>query len=315
MSNLSRLRLIMLGFTGFGLALGLGSCGSGFSPGTTIEPGEVGLLLNLYGDKSVRGIRNARIYDGGKVIEGVGEQLYVFPTALKSYPFTQSKEEGKEKDQRLNITVGGTQVGLDLGVTFGWNTVVPDPSKPTISNLHLYLTKYNQAADVFIDTTLYQMTRDCATKAAVEGKMDPISVRKDPISLTNGIQTCLQKKLPELTIAGVSMLTTPSIPAAMVESIDNNYASIQAALAAKANAERAKAEGEATLATAKAAASVVIEAAKAEAESNRLLSASLTDRVLRSEEIEVRKIEAEKWDGVRPGTVVQSNSTQVSPTK
>jgi hypothetical protein len=286
------------------------SCGGRLGTGEDIGPGKAGLLMELYGDK--RGIKNAQLQEGGRIPVAWGQDLLVFPVTYYTATFTQDPTEGSPKDQRIRFSAsGGSSVGLDTSVAFSWS-IEQMPDRPKgYTKLHEFVAKYNQEPEVFINKTLFAATRDCATKSAAEKGLGAAALRANVQPLLEGMQLCLQAKFPELVISNVGSLTTVEVPEAIRDIIDAQFSAQQGAITAEANAQRAKADGKALLEEATAKANAAIEEARGKAEADRLRSASMTPQVLEMERLRVQSQEIEKWNGVRPATVIQSGSVQV----
>jgi hypothetical protein len=281
----------LLGLLVVGLGSLVTSCGAAFSPGENVGPGKAGLLMDLYGAK--RGVANAVLYEGGKVIVGPGQDLLVYPTNFYTARFTAATNEGDPVDQRVRFSAsGGSPVGIDMSVDFSWSIEqVPDKPKG-FTKLHQFVSKYNVEPDAFIRNILYAASRDCATKAAAEKKQEAPNILSNVQPTLDGTKDCLQGKFPELVIYSVGSLGPVEVAEGIRTSLNDQFTAQQAAVT----------DGEATLAEATAIANATIEKAKGEAEANRLRAASLSDNLLKLKEIEARNREIDKWNGVKPST-------------
>lgn len=289
-------------------------CGARFAPGENVAPGQAGLLMELYGQG--RGVKNAKLIEGGKVIVGPGQDLMIYPTSYFVANFTKDLNEGAPIDQRIRFSSsGGGTVGLDTSVSFSW-AIDQVPGKPTgYTRLHEFVAKYNVEPREFINGPLFAATRDCATKSAADKGLGAAAILANVQPLLEGMTSCLQAKFPELNITGVGSLATVEVDPTIRDVINAQFAAQQGAVTARADAEKAKADGEALLAVTRAKAEAAIEEARGKAEADRLRSASTTPQLIELKRLEVQLREVDKWNGVRPSTIIQSGSVQVPPSQ
>jgi hypothetical protein len=280
--------------------------------GEYVGPGKAALLMELYGEG--RGVKNAEIFEGGKVIVPPGKDLMIYPISYFNAVFTQDTSEGAPKDQRINFSAsGGSNVGVDMSVSFSWSIEQMEGKPKGYTRLHEFVSKYNQEPSEFVNSTLFTATRDCATKSAADQKLGAAAILGNVQPLLEGTKTCLASKFPELVISNVGSLGRVVVDKSIQDIINAQFTAQQGAITAEANAARAKADGAALLAEATAKANAAVEEARGKAEADRLRSASTTPQILELRRLEVQLVEANKWNGVRPSTIIQTGNAQVGP--
>ena len=79
-----------------------------------VPPGHVGIKVKLYGsDKGV----STEVLNTGRYYMGMNEQLYIYPTFIKQYPFTKSTSEGSAKDEAFYFSSNdGVPCDIDIAV-------------------------------------------------------------------------------------------------------------------------------------------------------------------------------------------------------
>lgn len=300
-----------------GLGLGLGSCG--VVPGTsatTVEPGYAGLKIQLYGGS--KGIENAELVTGRVWCNGYTEEVVVFPTYINTYPFTKEATEGSPTDESVVFSVGGSPVSADVGVSFGFSTeLLAGEAKKT--KLHRFYETYRKSPDEFRANELRNGLRNCFAETAETLKLTPSMLPTNQQRLVKGVIQCTQQRFPTIVLQDVTLLAPLRLPPEIQKSIDEQFASQQAAQTAESNRRKAEAEAAANVAEAKGEAKVTIEQARAEAEANRLRAASITPQLLELERLRVERARIEKWNGQQAPTIqtpnVQIGGTPQEPAK
>lgn len=139
-------------------------------------------------------------------------------------------------------------------------------------------------------------TRSSVRDAIGQVSLEKLNGARDEFE--NKIQALMNAKLSKygVTITNVAIRNI-GIPKAIQEAVLAKEAAKQNAEKAKYQVEQAKAEAE-------------VEIAKAEgiAKSNDVLADSLTDRLVAYKQLEIQKLQAEKWNGAMPTTMLGSNS-------
>lgn len=285
----------------------------------TIEPGEAGLKIQLYGGSESRGIENAEVITGGRVwINKYTEQLEIFPTVQTEYQFTNKADQYSAEAQGLKFTTRGTDFGESVAVLLQWKT----------ADLPSYYAKHKLAPKDFIQGTFYSTLNSCYTSSVENFQNEDGSVGVEPVDYLNlrgavaaDAKECVQAVFPYVDVLRLNVFDTPDYPDALAKAINNRNKALQEQQTAEAQKETAKAKAEAALAeaegknkirvsNAQAEAQVAAEQAKAAKDSNYLALLRLQNEAAR---IEVQQTRAEKWNGQEvAGTIVQTPNAQVA---
>ena len=290
------------------LATGLNGCG--VIPGTsieTVEPGFSGLKIQLYGGNKC--IQNAKLVNGRVWYNGYTEDVVVFPTYINTYPFTQASTEGSPVDESVVFSVGGSPVSADVGVSFGFTSEVLEEGGNQ-TKLHQFYGTYRKTPDAFRANELRNGLRNCFGEVAENMTLTPSMLSTNQQKLVQGVSDCTQKRFPMIVIQDVALLGPLRLPPEIQKSIDEQFAAQQAAQTAESNRRKVEAEAASNVARAKGEAQVTIEQAKAEAESNKLLTNSITPQLLELERLKVERARIQKWNG-QQSPVIQTPNVQV----
>ena len=289
-------------------ACGMALTGCGIVPGTnitTIEPGYVGLKVDLYGKN--KGIENAEIVSGRVWYNGYAEKVYKFPAFRVTYPFTQNPTEGSPNDESIVFSVAGTSVNADVGLSVSWSTEALPETSTYPTKIHAYFARFRKDPETFIDTDGRAILRTCFNLTAEQTGLTPVDLATNRGNLLAGVTNCIRDKIPEVVVEEISLLSNFNLPQDIQERINRRAAAQQAAEAAQFEKQKAEAEADTRVAEARGKAQALVEEAKGEAEANRILSQSIDDKVLRLKELDIRLEQARKWDGRRAPTIQTPN--------
>ncbi len=243
-----------------------------------VPAGNVGVMFDLYGgDKGVTG----QVVGPGKYWLGWNEEIYLFPTFTQSYTWAQTKNENE------SITFQDKE-GIALNADFGISYAIQAESADDV------FQKYRKGVDELTDVVLRNMVRDALNKNA--STMDAESIfGSGKTELVNKVQADVQEQVKPLgiIIEKIYLIGSVRLPESLMKAINAKIEATQRAqqrenelqtAAAQAQIEREKARGEAD---------ARLIQAEGQAKANKLLSESLTDRL-----VEYRALEV--WDGKLP---------------
>ena len=285
----------------------------------TVEPGEAGLKIQLYGGDDSRGIENAKVISGGRVwINKYTEQLVTFPTVQTEYQFTNKADQYSAEAQGLKFTTRGTDFGESVAVLLQWKT----------SDLSKYYATHKLSPKEFIQGTFYSTLNACYTDSVENFQNEDGSIGVEPVdylnlrgSVASDAKDCVQAAFPYVEVLRLNVFDTPVYPDSLAKAIENRNKALQEQQTAEAQKETAEAKAAAALAeaegknairvsNAKAEAKVAAEKAKAANDPNYLNLISLENESAR---IDVERVRAEKWNGQEvAGTIVQTDNAQVA---
>lgn len=260
---------------------------------TSIDSGEVGVVKN-WGE-----VQNDTINAGLTFSFMPGDDLYVMKVTNKQAVFTDRPiaEEARVADTIYSngvsvMTEQQLPIPLDISCLYQLNPV----------NATTIMKQFGQDGvwdDKIIVREVRSTVRDVMGKVSLEKLNTERSVYEDKIRLA------LNAKL---TKHGVSITTfniqNIGIPKSIQDSVLAKEQAKQAAEKAKYLVEQAKQE-----------ALVEIEKSTGIARANDILAHSLTDELVKYKQLEIQRVQADKWNGAMPTTLAGGNTPLMLMTK
>lgn len=251
---------------------------------TTIDSTTVGV------EKSWGEVQNQTIKPGLAFNMVPGVDLFTMQVKNKVANFA-GQVDGADTATELNnpgITVLTEQqlpVPLDVSVMYTLNP----------SFAHKMLAEFGEDG-IWDSVLIVKETRSSVRDAIGQVSLEKLNGARDEYE--NKIQGLMNSKLAKygVTITNVAIRNI-GIPKAIQEAVLAKETAKQNAEKAKYQVDQAKAEAE-------------VEIAKAEgiAKANQALSSSLTQQLVSYKQLEIQRIQAEKWNGAMPTTVLGNNS-------
>lgn len=247
-----------------------------------VPAGNVGVLVHLLGGS--KGVDTETLGVGSYWI-GWNEDLYLFPTYMQNYVWTQDPNEGSKNDESISFqTADGNVAHADIGISYSI-----DPDK-----VSLIFQTYHQGINEITDTFLRNMVRDALVKEASSkpidyvygaGKADLIAaVQKDVADQVAPIGIKVDK---------IYWIGEIRLPQPIIDSINAKNAATQQAQQRENEVATAKAEADKKIETARGDAESLLKVAEAQAKANEILAQSLTSEFVQYQAIT-------KWDGKLP---------------
>jgi regulator of protease activity HflC (stomatin/prohibitin superfamily) len=252
---------------------------------TYIEPGKVGIRVNSYG--SQRGVEDYPIETGRVVYNPFTENIYEFPTFMQQ---AQWSKDGDNGDESVSFnSIEGAVLNVDVGIAYQINSEkVP----------HIFV-KFRQDIATLTHGYLRTRVRDVLNRHAEVMKVTSI-FGGGKASLLNDAMADLKKELePEgFHIDNISFISNFRVDPQVEQSINLVISANQKATEAENKIRQSEAEAKQAQAVAEGKAQARLIEAKASAESNKLLTESLSPELLQYEALQ-------KWDGHMPQVVGQ----------
>jgi regulator of protease activity HflC (stomatin/prohibitin superfamily) len=244
----------------------------------TVPAGSVGIKVYLYGgDKGV----DSQVLGVGRYYIGINEQLFIYETFAKTYPFTQAVTVGSPSDEAFYFQSNeGIKCNVDVSVQSK-----ADPTKVSI----LFQTYREQLPEI-IKTFMRNDMRNAFIRYASDMKLEDLysSKKGDLIKkVEKDVRDIYASK--GIIVDNVSFLSDIRFP---IE--------IQNSITAKIEATQKAIQRENELREAEAMAKKRIIEAGAEAESNRIKIRSLTPQLLEYERVMNERDAIHKWNGATP---------------
>lgn len=252
---------------------------------TMIEPGNVGVKVNLFGDK--KGVDSHAMSVGAHFVPP-WKQVYRFPVFEQNYCW-----EGNQSFQFQ--TRDGMVVYADIGITY---RIRPE-------DVHNIFQRYRRGIDEITSIFLRNYMRDAINKAASRYKIDDLySTEKE--RFFDEVQSHVSDTLHEIGIdvSRIYLIGRFHFPNQVVNALNAKIEAMQRAeqrenelreaeAEAKKQIAAARGQAEAELLISRTRAEAMLIDAKATADGNKLIAESLTSDVLESRRID-------KWDGKLP---------------
>ena len=248
-----------------------------------VEPGYVGIKVNLYGEK--KGVQDYTLRTGAVWYSRVSEQVYEFPTFMQNAVWTKSSDEGSPIDESVTFNSSeGAVVNTDVALSY-------QIQAEKVPNIFVEL---RQDADYITHTYMRGKTRDALNRIASTMKVTDI--------FGEGKQRLLLETKKELerelghkgfVIDMIAFVGEMRVDPKVEESINMTISASQKAIEAQNKVVQSKAEADQKIEEARGEAESITLVAKAKADANRILTESLSKELLQYEALQ-------RWDGVLP---------------
>ena len=261
-----------------------------FTGCTRVPPGEVGILVNNYGNQ--KGVEDFPLQTGRVWYNPFTQDLYVYPTYMQSKAWTADKTEDSPKDESITFnSVEGSSITVDVGLNY-----TLDPEK--VPGLFI---EFRQDINTITETYLRNQVRDALGR--VGGKYKAIDIfgeRKQ--ELLEAVKEDLIEKLKSkgFNIDTLSFVSAPVADQRVMQSINMVIEATQKAVEAENKVKQVEAEAKQKIAEAEGKAQSILVEAKAQAEANQIIAASITPDLVRYKMLE-------KWSGNMPKVLGNSD--------
>lgn len=247
---------------------------------TTIQPGYVGVRINLLGeDKGV----SSKVLTSGMHWVAPWKRVYKFPT------FNQNETWEGEREEFNFQTSEGLSVGANIGLSYHLDT----EKIPTL------FTQYRRGIKEISHVFLRNYIRDALNKSASKLKIEDLysSEKKDFFEI---VETHLRQSVQEkgIIIEKVYLIGKFHLPSTVVAALNLKIEAIQRAHQRENELKESEAMARKQVAIAQGEAESKLIQARAEAEANKLVMASINERLIALEAIK-------KWDGKLPQTLAK----------
>lgn len=253
---------------------------------TSIDSGEVG-VVKAWGE-----VQDSPIAAGLTMSLIPGDDLYTMKTKNKQAVFSNSNIPDDSRNPDTAYTSAVTvlteqQLPIPLDISMLYQL---DPKQATTM-----MKNYGEDGvwdDKLVIRTTRSLVRDAIGQVSLEKLNSSRAAYEETIRLK--LNNVLAKNGVTITQFNIQNI---GVPTAIQESVLAKEQAKQSAEKAKYQVEQAKAEAE-------------VEIAKADgvAKANDILAASLTDRLVTYKQLEIQRLQAEKWNGAMPSTVAGGNT-------
>lgn len=221
-----------------------------------------------------------RVVDAGWKVVKPWEKVSLYSIATEQLELTKSETKNSEGNESFNATCKDGVLNVDLEMSYHFEAEdIPDIAK-----------KYrNQSGEQIVNTIIKSKVRTYVNEVTsrytiLEAYMDKKS------ELNTELAKHLKEKLAPYGIVVESATLPRTEPdEAIKKAITERSKRAQEVEEAKQRQEKAKIEAETKRVEAKGEADAAIERAKGEAEANEIVSKSLTENLLKQQELEARQ--------------------------
>lgn len=253
---------------------------------TRVDAGYVGVKINMAGD--YKGVSDVPTSVGWTFYNPVTTQVFQYPTYVQTAVWSaDSGDDGKSEEMVFN-SQEGMRVGTDISLSYQ----VEAAKVPAF-----YIKFRNDDLDGFTHGFLKNVARDAFNEVAPLYTVDQIYGPKKEELLT-AVKTRINTQTAEFGISLVQfgVMGEMRLPQNVITAINAKLQAIQDAI---------KVENELRAATAEA--QKKIASARGQAESNRILTESINDRLIQWRQLDNQHNTIFKWDGKLP-TMLTGNT-------
>lgn len=243
---------------------------------TRVPAGYRGVIVNLYGSDKGVSEQSAGV---GRYYLGWNKEMYLFPTFLQNYSWTDAQSIAMQTSEGLSIRTSA-------GITY---KISPD-------NVVKVFQKYRLGIEEITNTFLHNQVRDAMNEVASTMTVEAIygAGKEKFISKVNEL---VKKEASEngIEVDKIYLVGSFELPPNVVESINTKIQATQNAMRVENEVATSRAEAQKTLVEAEANAKQILIKAESQAKANQILAASLTPEFVQYQSIL-------KWDGRLPQT-------------
>lgn len=250
---------------------------------TRVEPGYVGIKVNMYGDQ--KGVEDFPLQTGRVWYNPWTEEVYKFPTFLQSVVWTRTMTEGSPVDESITFnSTEGASINTDIAISYSFDgTKVPD-----------IFVEFRQDAEQITDVYMRSQVRDTFSRIASKMKTVEIFGEKKQDLMQNVLNDLNERLEPRgFHFDMISIVGDMRADQTVMKSINAVIEATQKAIEAENKVRQVEAEALQHVAEAKGKAEAILLEAEATAEANRKIAESITPEVIAWQGVE-------KWDGILP---------------
>ena len=245
----------------------------------TIPPGYVGIVINQWGEQ--RGVQDLTLKTGRVVFNPVTETVFEYPTFVKTVVWSRSKEEGRPFNEEITFSNADSMlISADISLAYHLKQ----------EKVPAFYVKYrSDDLDQFTHGLLRNLAREKFDSHA--GKYRIEQIMGDNAEFLKKVREDLQSALDidGIVIDQFGFIGYPRPPQAVIDAINDKVRAVQAAQSAENKVKQIEAEAKQRVAV-----------ANGEAEANKVLTQSLSDKLIEWKKLEITQAAVARWDGKRP---------------
>lgn len=265
---------------------------------TRIEPGHVGIKLNLAG--SDKGVENTPLQTGWVFYNIFTQKVYEYPTFVQTAVWTANPNEGRAANEEITFTTGDQmQVKADISLAYRLRS----DRVPTF-----YTTFRSDDLAEFTHGYLRNLAREKFDNAAGKYRIEQIMGDNGPFLAE--VRKALQDQVSDLGVELMQFgfIGAPRPPEAVIEAINSKVKATQDAIRVENEVRQAKAEADKVAANADGERRAAISRAEGQAVANERLARSLTPSLMEWRRLQIQEAAIDKWQGQVPQVQAGQNS-------
>ena len=267
-----------------------------------VEPGHVGLKVNLYGGN--RGVDSIPLVTGMVWYNPFSTTVYEYPTFVQTAVWTRNPHEGNNPNTpdgtNEEITFNSKE-GLIISADISLSYQLAAEKAP-----HFYVQFRSDDINHFTHGFLRNVARDAFNEEAATYTVEELYATRKEEFLTKVRSRVNQQVGPYgIQIDQLGFIGAPRLPTNVMDALNGKIQAIQDAQRAQNRVQQAQAEAQ-----------IAVAKARGEAESNRILTLSLTSQLLQWRSLEIQQQAIGRWNGTLPTyTGNQLPFLQIAPTQ
>lgn len=250
---------------------------------TRIDPGEVGIRVNLYG--SQRGVEDLPIVTGRVWYNPWTEEIYRFPTYLQNIVWTKSSTEGFPNDDSITFnSIEGAVINADIALSYSFDG----------EKVPRLFVEFRKPAEHITNVYMRSQVRDAFSRHASKMKVVDIFGEKKQELLDSVKASLIEELGPRgFRFDMVSFVGALRVDERVERSINAVIEATQLAIQAENKVRQSRAEADQRIEQARGEGESIRVIAAQQAEANRIVAQSLTPELVQWQSIQ-------KWNGVLP---------------
>lgn len=255
---------------------------------TTIEPGEVGIKVDLLGEQ--RDVADSDVKVGRIFYNPISTRIVTYPVRATRIHW----DAGGDTDDSISFSTNDSvKLSTDVGMTLQLD-------RKDVPKVYI---KYRRSMDELLQGYIRDVVRNAMTSAASQYDVGEVLGGKR-VEFQSKIEVLIKEKLSAdgFVVDAFSFTSDIRPPDSIKASIDSKVVATQRASEAQNKVAQIKFEAEQAIELARGAAEARRINAEAEAKANEILSKSITPELVKYQALL-------KWDGATPKVIGSGSST------
>lgn len=248
---------------------------------TTIQPGHVGIVVNMFGEEKGVDTKYTAV-TGFVTYNPISKKVFEYPTFVQTAVWTRNEKEGSPNNEEVTFN---SKEGLVITADISLSYHLEADKVPAF-----YVMFRSDDLNTFTHGFMRNVARDAFNELAVQYTVEELYGIKKEEFIKAVTQRVNEKVNPYgVIIEQFGFIGAMRIPENVMKALNDKITAIQQAIMT---------ENQIRLAEAEAKKNVAI--AEGNAEANRRLAASITPALIQWKQLQIAEASVTKWDGRRP---------------